>query len=320
MKLYEKLKNTPSWIKESKIWKNRKDYIFYEDDFKNILKTIKFWKIKAPYPYEVWEFLLKNEDDAISFLKQQSERKINKHFVSILKLKKVHKLFEFSIKNNEFFLLKFLVDNYKLEDGYKSEIFRQAAEGSNLETVIYLYENDFYENNYFTCASAVRNEKFGLEILKFLRELSIPCQWHGYTCSEAAKNENQGLQILKWMKMQDPPCPWDEWACANAARNETNGLEILKWLRSQNPPCPWDENTCDYAVGNEADGFEILKWLRAQEPPCPWDDRICLPPHYEYKTHAIKVLEWLKTQKTLPCSIGQINDLICDFKQRIRDE
>ena len=70
MSLSESLQNVPKWIKEgSEIWQDREDFdenqnLYLYDfpirnmkDFKNILKSITFWKIKSPYPYQLWEFI-----------------------------------------------------------------------------------------------------------------------------------------------------------------------------------------------------------------------------------------------------------------------
>ncbi len=75
----------PTWIKNSEMYKNREDYDFPPEDetplydlklrnmkdFKNILKTIKFWQIDSPYPREIWEFILSNRDKVKHLLEKK---------------------------------------------------------------------------------------------------------------------------------------------------------------------------------------------------------------------------------------------------------
>ena len=101
MKLEEflKEKKVPDWLKGSKIYKNIDDYDFSEfedipicdlniknlNDFKNVIKAIKFWKIKSPYPYELWQFLITPYDsqvyytEAYYYLQEKEEQKLNKY-------------------------------------------------------------------------------------------------------------------------------------------------------------------------------------------------------------------------------------------------
>ena len=54
------------------------------DDFANVLKTITFWELESPYPYELWEYMLdKNtllKHDISKCLGENLENAKNMHF------------------------------------------------------------------------------------------------------------------------------------------------------------------------------------------------------------------------------------------------
>jgi hypothetical protein len=323
-------KNVPEWIKRCEMYKNRENYefergneIYLQDleieniqDFKHALKTIKFWNIESPYPYEIWEFIFEHKNEVKNVLEKKNDE-TNKYFLEFLNLSDVRKLLILAIKCEEINLIKYLEENDEFEqDEYKcdfEEDSNMALKFGTLEIVMYLYETGYiFEFDVIACESAAQNVKHGLEILKWLRSQNPPCPWNMHTCAYAAGNENNGLEILKWLRSQDPPCPWedlqvyDPWdypwdvdTCSQAAGNENNGLEILKWLRSQDPPCSWDEITCNVATGNKTNGLEILKWVRSQDPPCPWGQDICLMA-VRNDVFGLEMLKWLRSQDP-PC-------------------
>jgi hypothetical protein len=296
-------------------------------DFRHVLRTIKFWKIDSPYPYEIWKFILENKNKVHKYLKEKEDDEYDEYFPMLTAGTKTEMLTH-SIEYNEIDLAKYLIEKFKFDRGDLT-ILLKAVNFGTLEMVVFLHENRFTWNEKNICATAARNEVHGIEILEYLRDqgchldeytcdsaatnknqgLAIlkwlrsqnpPCPWDEMTCMHAADNEHDGLKILKWLRSQNPPCPWNEDLCSYAARNETNGLEILKWLRSQTPPCPWNEYASRYAVRNEVDGLEIIKWLRAQDPPCPWDKYICLEAE-ENDSFGEEIVEWIREQDDCPC-------------------
>jgi len=137
-----------------------------------------------------------------------------------------------------------------------------------------------------TCMSAAAGGQ--INVLKWLRARSSPCERDETACEAAAKKGR--LEVLQFLRSQSPPCPWGEGVCMVAACG--GHLETLQWLRAESPPCPWKEPTVfDDAVSKSQLG--VVQWLLAKEPPCPRGSRACemaaLHGHLE-------LLQWMRAR------------------------
>ena len=103
----------------------------------------------------------------------------------------------------------------------------------------------------FTCAMIASEGH--LEIVQWVRNQPIPCEWGTSTCTNAAMNGD--LSMLKWLR--ENHCPFDSLTCAAAA--ETGNLEVLKWLRKNG--CHWDALTL--CMARKCGKKESLEWIVA---------------------------------------------------------
>ncbi len=172
------LENPPDWIKKSEIWQNREDYDFdtskeiplYEckiksmKDLKNVFKTIVFWKIPSPYPYELWKHILnpKNNAKVVEYIDRKYQDSRIMHLHEFMSMNEAYTQLELSIVYNEIEVLKYLHDREKdlgeneplymyKENEYlmesavefeRLEIGELAASNGNLEILMYLHENE----------------------------------------------------------------------------------------------------------------------------------------------------------------------------------
>ncbi len=195
----EEFKNVPAWIKKSEIWKNRKDYDFtglkvYKadlkirnlNDFKKVFKTIQFWQIASPYPSEIWNYIVfdnegGNKNEVKEFL-ATTKGDTAGYFFKLLNWssKNRDRLLELVAGHGETELLKLTIKN-----GFKMTAFAAsfAASNNELECLTILHENNCpWDEN--TCESAATN----LDCLMYLHENG--CPWGSGTIYSAAESGN----------------------------------------------------------------------------------------------------------------------------------
>lgn len=157
-----------------------------------------------------------------------------------------------AVEGTQIAVLQFLLD-HECPIPTGTEAFALAAEIRDLQTLEFLYENNF-EWDAATCSAAARVN--WLEGLQWLRAHNCPWDTTTRYCSAGGGH----LQLYKWAHVNG--CPGDHsYAVSDAV--ETCQLEFLKWLLEDG--FVFHDGTYDCAAF--CGQLNVIKWLRTHNVP-----------------------------------------------------
>ncbi len=255
-------KKIPKWIQKSEIYQHMDDYDFdtiekiplYDlkiktfKDFKNVLKTIRFWKIENPYPYEIWSYILnpKNEAKVVNFLDENSENEFNEYFIPFFRVESERDLAGLCVENGELDCLKY-IDKHpdRFKDPWHPGLCMTAAADNYLDCLKFLYKIGCPWDEETTLAAASSGH---LECLMYAHEHG--CGWTKDVCLWSAMNGH--LDCLQYAVENRCPINIEKSIAAAEDRKIEAYLKSLK-------PSDYLEDNQDY-VENYVDSDVESDW------------------------------------------------------------